>query len=67
MGLNSQIGGEVGMHCQKTMDLVYEKSIKQEQKIRVNSTCQERKEQKKDVEGLDKIGPKNVESVQNFP
>lgn len=37
MGLNNKIKGEVDMHGPKTMDLVYEKAIKQEQKLRAIS------------------------------
>lgn len=34
MGLGSQIGGEVDVHDPSTIDLVYEKSIKQEQRLK---------------------------------
>lgn len=67
MGLNNQIIGEVDIHGPTTMDLVYEKAIKQEQELKANSSHQESRDHKKVVKVPDKLAPKKVEVVQNVP
>lgn len=63
LGLNSTIGGELDMHGPTTMDLVYEKSIKQEQKLKEDSNRQEMKDHKRDIEVSNKITPKKEEPI----
>lgn len=67
MGLNSQIKGEVDVHDPTTMDLVYEKVVKYEKKLKAISNCQENRDRKKVVGVQDKPTPKKVEVVQSVP
>lgn len=46
MGLNAQIGGELDVHGPATMDLVYEKEVKQEQRSNFVSNFRERNQKR---------------------